>query len=51
MLGDAYDKGREQKGQVEQDMRTGKDRAQQDAQRVQAEADNGTGQTPAAYRP
>jgi hypothetical protein len=59
MLGDAYTKGQEQKGQVKQDMRTGKDRAQQDAQKAKDTADekvgNGTGQPPrqppTAYRP
>jgi Conserved TM helix len=51
MLSGAYDKGQEQRGQVEQDMQTGKDRARQDAQKAKAKADDGTGQTPAAYRP
>jgi Conserved TM helix len=41
MLADAYDKGREQKGQVKQDMETGKERAEQDAQRVKEKAGNG----------
>src|SRR3954462_5260490 len=39
MLGDAYDKGREQKGQVKDDMETGKDRAKDDGQRAKAEAE------------
>jgi Conserved TM helix len=43
MLGDAYDKGREQRGQVKDDMRTGKERAKDDAQRVKAEAETRTG--------
>jgi hypothetical protein len=43
MLGDAYDKGREQKGQVKDDMETGKERAKDDAQRVKAEAETRTG--------
>jgi hypothetical protein len=43
MLGDAYDKGREQKGQVKDDMETGKERAKDDAQRVRAEAETRTG--------
>ena len=58
MLGDAYDKGQAQRGQVKQDMRTGKDRAQRDAQKAKDKADehtNGTpdgrpNQPPAAYR-
>ena len=37
MLGDAYDKGQAQRGQVKQDMRTGKDRAQRDAQTGQGQ--------------
>jgi hypothetical protein len=59
MLGEAYTKGQEHKGQVKQDMQSGKDRAQQDAQKAKdtadAKAGNGTGkpprQPPAAYRP
>ena len=58
MLGDAYDKGREQRGQVKDDMRTGKDRAQRDAETVKHEAQDRAGDTngapdqpPAAYRP
>jgi hypothetical protein len=43
MLGDAYDKGREQRGQVKDDMQTGKERAKDDAQRVKAEAGTRTG--------
>ena len=39
MLGDAYDKGAEQRGQVKQDMRVGKERASDDAQRAKDEAD------------
>ena len=35
MLGDAYTKGQEHKGQVKHDMQTGKDRAQQDAEQGQ----------------
>jgi hypothetical protein len=38
MLEDAYDKGREQRGQVEQDMETGKERARRDAERAKQEA-------------
>ena len=58
MLGDAYDKGRENKGQVKDDMRTGKDRARDDAQTVKDTARDRAGDTngtpeqpPAAYRP
>jgi mechanosensitive ion channel-like protein len=59
MLGDAYDKGQEQRGQVKQDMRTGKDRAQQDAQKLKAStgsnSGDGSGQPPrrppAPYQP
>ena len=57
MLGDAYNKGQEQKGQVKQDMQQGKDQAQQDAQKAKDKADEkANGQTeqsppPAAYRP
>jgi hypothetical protein len=43
MLGDAYDKGREQKGQVKDDMETGKYRAKDDARQVKAEAEARTG--------
>ena len=58
MLGDAYDKGQEQRGQVKHDMRTGKERAQQDAQQAKDKADEHTNgapdgrpnQPPAAYR-
>jgi hypothetical protein len=58
MLGDAYDKGQAQRGQVKQDMRTGKDRAQRDAQKAKDKADEHTNATPdrrpnqppAAYR-
>ena len=59
MLGDAYTKGQEHKGQVKHDMQTGRDRAQQDAHKAKDTADekvaNGTGQPPrqppATYRP
>jgi hypothetical protein len=43
MLGDAYDKGRDQKGQVKDDMETGKERAKDDARQVKAEAGARTG--------
>src|SRR5688572_3392737 len=43
MLNDAYDKGQEQKGQVKDDMQTGKDRAQRDAQQAKEKAQEKTG--------
>jgi len=39
MLGEAYDKGAEQRGQVKQDMRIGKERGKDDAQRAKDEAE------------
>ena len=57
MLGDAYSKGQEQKGQVKDDLQKGKDQAQQDAQKAKDKADQkANGQSvqsppPAAYRP
>lgn len=59
MLNDAYDKGQERKGQVKDDMQTGRDRAQDQAQQAKAEADGDNGRTEeapprpdsAAYRP
>ena len=59
MLGDAYAQGQEQRGQVKRDMRTGRDRAQQDAQKLKDNADEKTtkgrdgrpSSPPAAYRP
>jgi len=59
MLGDAYSKGQEQRGQVKQDMQTGKERGQAQAQQAKDKADDKTngaperepGQSPAAYRP
>jgi len=55
MLADAYDKGSEQRGQVERDMRVGKERAKDDAQRAKAEADrqgpNGTAAAATIARP
>jgi F0F1-type ATP synthase assembly protein I len=55
MLADAYDKGREQRGQVRRDMEVGKERGKRDAERAKAEAarrsGNGTSDDPsAAYR-
>src|SRR4051812_11604291 len=43
MLNDAYDKGQEQKGQVKDDMETGKYRVKDDARQVKAEAGARTG--------
>lgn len=43
MLADAYDKGREQRGQVRRDMEIGKERGKQDAQRAKDEAEQRTG--------
>jgi len=43
MLEDAYDKGQENKGRVKDDMETGKERAERDAERVRAEAQQRTG--------
>ena len=57
MLSDAYDKGRENKGQVKDDMRIGKERGKRDAQRAQEKANgqssDGELQQPptAPYRP
>ena len=50
MLGDAYSKGQEQRGQVKRDMEVGKERGKQDAQRAKAEAEQraGDGRAPAA---
>jgi hypothetical protein len=55
MLADAYDKGREQRGQVRRDVEIGKERGKQDAQRAKAEAErrsdgNGLTDGSAAYR-
>jgi len=43
MLEDAYDKGQDKKGQVKDDMETGKERAERDAERVKAEAQQRSG--------
>ncbi|HEX5782061.1 MAG TPA: hypothetical protein VFX80_09070 [Solirubrobacteraceae bacterium] len=43
MLSDAYDKGQEQRGQVERDLRVGKERGRQDADRVKAEVGSRSG--------
>jgi hypothetical protein len=43
MLGDAYNKGQEQRGQVRRDVERGKDRAKDDARQVKAEAGARTG--------
>ena len=51
MLGDAYDKGQEQRGQVRHDMEVGKERGKRDAERAKTEAQqragNGTTSAPA----
>ena len=43
MLEDAYDKGQEKRGQVKDDMDTGKERAERDAERVKTEAQQRSG--------
>ena len=43
MLEDAYDKGQDNKDRVKDDMNTGKERAERDAERVRAEAQQRTG--------
>jgi Mechanosensitive ion channel, conserved TM helix len=43
MLEDAYDKGQDNKDQVKDDMRTGKDRAERDAQQARDKAQEKTG--------
>jgi hypothetical protein len=43
MLGDAYDKGLEQRGTVRRDVEVGKERGRQDAERAKAEAERRTG--------
>jgi len=47
MLNDAYQKGQEQRGQVKDDMRLGKERGQQDAERAKAKAEEKTNGAPA----
>jgi len=42
MLGDAYSKGQQQRGQVKQDMQLGKERGQRDAERAKQEAERRT---------
>jgi hypothetical protein len=56
MLADAYDRGQEQRGQVKQDLRTGKERGRRDAERLKAQAEqrggsDGTTAGTGAYRP
>jgi hypothetical protein len=55
VLTDAYEKGREQRGQIRRDMEVGRERSGRDADRVKAEASHGTGDgkndKSAAYRP
>jgi hypothetical protein len=43
MLSDAYDKGQENRGQVKDDMRTGRERGKRDAERAKTEAQARTG--------
>jgi len=43
MLEDAYDQGRQQRGQVKRDLQVGKDRGKQDAERTKAAAEQRTG--------
>jgi hypothetical protein len=55
VLSDAYEKGREQRGQFERDMQVGRERANQAAQRAKVEAArrtlNGMSDQAAGYRP
>ncbi len=51
MLEDAYDKGRQQRGQVKQDMQTGKERGQRDAERAKQEAERRTDDAQAPTTP
>ena len=52
MLSDAYQKGQEQKGQVKQDVQTGKERGQQQAQQAKDKAQQKVDESPGpgAYR-
>jgi hypothetical protein len=55
VLTDAYEKGREQRGQIRRDMEVGRERGRRDADRVKAEASHRTGDgkddKSAKYRP
>jgi hypothetical protein len=55
MLSDAYEKGREQRGEATRDPQIGKERSQQDAQRAKVEAArrtmNGMSDEPVTHRP
>jgi hypothetical protein len=51
MLEDAYGKGQDEKDQVKDDMRTGKERGKQDAQRAKDEAQQRTGNGQTETRP
>jgi hypothetical protein len=51
LVSGAYDKGQEQKGQVKQDMRVGKERGQQQAQQAKDKAQQSDGQSPAGALP
>jgi hypothetical protein len=51
LVSGAYDKGQEQKDQVKQDMRTGKERGEQQVQQAQGKAQQSDGQPPAGAMP
>jgi small-conductance mechanosensitive channel len=51
LVSGAYDKGQEQKGQVKQDMRVGKERGEQQAQQAKDKAQQSDGQPPAGALP
>ena len=51
LVSGAYDKGQEQKGQVKQDMRTGKERGEQQAQQAKDKAQQSDGRPPAGALP
>jgi small-conductance mechanosensitive channel len=51
LVSGAYDKGQEQKGQVKQDMRVGKERGEQQARQAKDKAQQSDGQPPAGALP
>jgi hypothetical protein len=51
LVSGAYDKGQEQRGQVKQDMRTGKQRGEQQVQQAKDKAQQSDGQPPAGALP
>ena len=51
LVSGAYDKGQEQKGQVKQDMRTGKERGEQQARQARDKTQQSDGQPPAGALP